>query len=607
MTDQPAILGRCAADAASRLTALLALMRLGRRLGVPARLVWGAGGPAAHEVLADDFAARWVAPEDPADAPSLPAGAGEPQIAAALGRGGPVILDVAEALYPHDPEDVAADAAALLAEGFAPALLAEVEAAAARITAWGGAGLDAVPALCLRDDPAGDHLPDEVARAWAARQPGAVLVFAADAEAGDHAAGDDPAMIPVQALAGPLCDMAQILLMARCARIGGAETGRLARVAAALGQRRFCPLPRILPEPERRAARAALLKRVLAGPHGFRGPADFGAAADYLVARPLAQPEARRLADALTGALAASGEGARLQVPLAAAALAAGAAAQARAAADTALAARGLDGAASRRCRQVLDILDARADPGDPAGQDRFLSVLFGRNSAPEPILARLAQTYLCQQGTVADWLMMPPALGRALAASGQGRLPLWSCRVDWQELLPDEAARDHLARHPSLPRKLAALGPHALAAEVPLQEGRVPAPPAAAAMQSAWLTGLAASVLSAHGRYARALRLLHWLDGWRPGDPLTEKRLADTCFRLGNRERGHEILAQLLARCPDQPLLHLSRAHREAESGRPAAARAALDRAAALCPAAGFVEWQAELVAARQDADRPA
>lgn len=205
--------------------------------------------------------------------------------------------------------------------------------------------------------------------------------------------------------------------------------------------------------------------------------------------------------------------------------------------------------------------------------------------------LARLAHAALMQNPPLRDALLMPRNVVPAVAqASGRAtrkgeavqEVPLWLLQADWPEFL-DAPGRAALAGFPDLPTRLALaapeLGPQL---ETALEGGRAfrrPRRPEAVQL------GLYATALAVHGRYNRALKILHWLDGARPGQADVAKRLANVCWAAGSHDAALRWLHAATGAAPGNALLHLALAQRLIEAGQGAAAHRQLDAAEALWP----------------------
>lgn len=607
MTDSAAITGLCQHDIAAQLLALMNVMRLERKFDLPAtpvRLVGGGEsetGPAAF--FDSDFASgRFSASGDTDDLSgyddlaAMASTIDETQMARMLAQDAGFVIDQPTGILTfmgEDRESVASDVAAIGAElPFLPKIITALRQAQRRITEWGGD--DIGQAACLFLDR-GATLPDEIYLLWAARQPGAVLVFSDRPGAAEHLARADGGIIPADTLwhrsdlSAPLQRLLDILLMARCARIGGAADSLAAHAAAAFGQRRFCRLADILPDDLRAQASTLLLDRVIDSPDSFLDSEDLVRSAEYAATFAVGAGQGGRLAEALCDRPA---HRPMLRHVIATCALAVGDQTRAATEARRGLAEIVLRPSARSQCQQVLDVMAGEADPDMPAAQDAFLMALFTEPLRDTPARDRLALLHLGQPGAVATALMVRP--GSLGPAGDAGSPPTWTYLADWQELLADDTARQPLLDQPALFKKLGLAGPDLPDLEAALKDGRRPEP--AASRDAA---GLAALALSLHGRYARALRLLHWLEVCDPDDPLMHKRLSDTMFRLDRIEDGFDHLDRALRLQPDNPLLHLSVARRAADLGFAAQALDAIERADAIWPGRPLVAWQAGRVRA--------
>lgn len=234
----------------------------------------------------------------------------------------------------------------------------------------------------------------------------------------------------------------------------------------------------------------------------------------------------------------------------------------------------------------------------DEAGASWLAEIL----SAPGSDTARARQAYgvLMTAPALREALMLPrnliPRIARLPdAASRLGRapgpdtapdaalmLPLWVIQADWCALLSETVMRA-LADWPGLPDKLSALAPEAgPALETALSGAR---PFARPRRPEAAQLGLYAAALAVHGRYQRALDILHWLDRMRPGQPETAHRIASVCWQAGNAEAGARWDQVAIGAAPGNALLHLSSAARLTAAGKDAPARRHRDEAARLWP----------------------
>ncbi len=205
--------------------------------------------------------------------------------------------------------------------------------------------------------------------------------------------------------------------------------------------------------------------------------------------------------------------------------------------------------------------------------------------------LARLAHAALMQNPPLRDALLMPRNVVPAVAqVSGRAtrkgeavqELPLWLLQADWPEFLSADS-RAALAAFHDLPARLALaapdLGPQLETALEGGREFRRPRRPEAVRL------GLYAAALAVHGRYNRALKILHWLDGIRPGQADVAKRLANVCWAAGSRDAALRWLRAAVGAAPGNALLHLALAQRLIEARQGAAAHRHLDAAEALWP----------------------
>lgn len=627
MTSQTAIIGFRKDRIAARLVGLLNVIRLGQTFGVPARFLWLSQPDGPYPELSDprefldpNFVARHIdivtRPPDLSGRVGLAApapGIDQAQLRQRLAGGTLLHSDVAFdvlSLIGETASEVQAQIARIAAElPLIPRLQQALDRGRARLSQQGGA-IGNVPALHLRrgDLLTGDprsltswptkYVSDEYCRAWAAAQDATVVVFTDTPAATLHMAQGDPQILPIDELLDlddlrpAERDLLDLLLMASCGRIGAPAGSAFSRAASVIGQVRLEALPDALPEPVRRAADDALLVRVMDRPDSFLSPGDLAQSAQYAADHAIASGRAGTLALVLAGRkplIAAHPFVARL---IAICALSAGDEVLARKAAR-----QGLDDPRMmpddrQRCQQVLDALAAQLDPDAAETADAFLLGLFAARAGDDPMRDRLAGLLLGYDGPASQALMHGPALVQLLANwTPSGAPPFWSYLSDWEELLDDEQARQPLREALDLPGKLRLIGPEGRQIDADLGDNRQPsAPDSDLVIERIGLTG---AMLSLHGRYTRALRLLHWLDGVRPDDALTRKRLADTCFRIGNGELGMKFLTSALRLAEDSPLLHLSMARRAAGLGYAAQALDHLERAKTLWPGDKLTGYQ--------------
>lgn len=217
------------------------------------------------------------------------------------------------------------------------------------------------------------------------------------------------------------------------------------------------------------------------------------------------------------------------------------------------------------------------------AAQRRETAEVLGWLFAARPDdrrLARLAHAALMQNPPLREALMIPrnavPALSRAIGRTNRKdqpvfETPLWLLQADWPEFLGEEGVAA-LAAAGTLSARLALPAPELGAPlETALEGGRDfrrPRRPEAVQL------GLHASVLALHGRFNRALKILHWLDGVRPGQADVARRLANVCWAAGNRDAALRWLEAATGAAPGHALLHLAAARRLEAAGKAASAR---------------------------------
>ena len=637
----------------ARLIGLLNILRLGRKFGQEARFLWLSDPGSAWPELADpaaflarDFIQRHITvidriPDlsDRSDLGARAARLDAEHMAQRLLAGERFVSDAAFDVIafmgeplPQARAEIAALAATL---PLAPRLARALQQAEKRLARRVEGGLEQAAAMHMRRGDlldgqpwsltswAAKFAPDEFLRIWADTQPGAVIVFTdTPAAARQMAAGNDRIMpidslLDMDKLSVAERDMLELLIMSRCARIAAAGGSAFSLAAASVGGAAFVPLPQGLAEADRVSAYQALLDRCIDAPDSFFAPGDLAQSLPYAARHAMARGQAGRLAAALTDREALMQAHPFVRRILAECLLADGQQAQARAALDRAIAAPRLMRADLRHCRGMLSLIEARAAPDSPAVVADFLATVFSQ-PAGAGLSAQLAALLLSRPGSAAQALMFSHGLAADLCdrdESGSAQLPPWFWLSDWEGLLDSDAARRPLTGGPALHLKLRRLGPLPLLADEALSRGRPPRMPQSD--DEAQRIGLGAAILSMHGRFARALRILHWLDEVRPHDVLTCKRLADTCFRLGNPRRGEELLhqAQELAG-GNAPLLHLSMARRLGVLGRPVRAKRHFDLAAQQWTKDALIRRQGrrlrhDLAAAQQQgpgqqADRP-
>lgn len=634
MSDLSPILGFRKDRIGARLIGLLNLLRLGRKFGVPVRFLWLSQPEGPYPELADpceflaaDFVARNITvigqPPELAGRENLAALASTLDaalVAERLAAGRRFFSDAAfDAIaFMGEPlSDARAEIAAIAAElPLAPPLARALTQAQNRLARLVPGGLAQASAIHMRRGDLLDgipwslgawpakYVPDEFFRAWAAMQPGGVIVFTDTPAAARHMAGGNPHILPIdrlldlERLTATERDMLELLLMGRCQQIGAPGGSAFSSAAAALGMARITALPHGLPEAERALAHQALLERAIAAPDSFFAPGDLAQSLHYASRHAIATGQAGRLVDALADSRALMAAHPFTRRILAECAQAAGRQDQARALALRALEDPRLAGRDRGLCRGIVSAVRARAAPDGEETRDDFLAALFSQVAGRNAQLAQMAVMLLSRDGPVSRALMFPRDLLPQLLGGndiGQPVLAPWFYLADWDELLGDDNARRPLLAGPPIHLKLRPLGPALRAAEAALTAGATPPPPGDEA--EAARLGLGAAILSLHGRYARALRVLHWLDEIRPGDALTRKRLADTCYRIGNAERADAFMQDALRLAGGPPLMLLSMARRQAELRRPARARKHLLQAGQQWPGSVLLRQQARRI----------
>ena len=454
------------------------------------------------------------------------------------------------------------------------------------------------------------YVPDEFFRAWTATREGPVIAFSDTPDAVRHLAQGDPRIVPVGDLLAAAQlrpaqrDVLELMLMAECTHIGAPAGSAFSRAAEIVGTGRVDGLPGDLPYEARTAAYDALLARVIGRPGSFYATGDLAQSMQYAAAHAVncgkaaafikacarrekinrAHPFVRRVL-ANTGFVAGDHDTALRQAKLA-------------------LADERLQRRDRAQCQQIRMMVELETLPDDsPQIDAAFLNEIFVPQRRSGPAMPRLAARTLSRAGPASAAMLYPTEMLGALAAvkpaaeqvaTGVKELPDWLYLMDWEELLPGDRARQPLRQTPDLPGKLRHIGGPGADIEAAMNAGE-PAP--APGALDARLIGLYAAVLSLHGRYRRALKLLHWLDRQIPDDPLTLKRIADTCYRLGNLKAGNETLDRALGLVLDNPMFHLSKARRMAAMGQAQQARHHLSQADALWPDLSLIRQQDRLI----------
>lgn len=596
-----AILGFRQDRVGARLVGLLNVMRLGQVLGVPARFVWLAqpGGPypdlvQPEALLSRAFVRRHMIVTDSApdlrtrcdlsaEAPRMD----RATLAAAIAGGARFQSDAAFhaiRLMGETKAEVAAQIAALardlpLAQPLARAL-AEARSQIAALGEEAGAvhvrrgDLLHQEPWCLTGWPA-KYVPDEMVAAFAAHHPGPVIAFsdtpAAMAGISAMIVGQGGrALIPVGDLIGApdlttaQRDVLELLLLSGLSVIGAPVASAFSAAAQLIGQAKVVTLPRKLPRDLRVRAEDALLDRLMTRPESFLGPGDRAQAAGFVIERAAACSQAGRLARTLADDTPLLAAHPFVRLLAARAWMAAGETGLAQKMVAAALA----DPRTQRRDRLRLHDLNMTlaVQDGGAEVEATFVSALFlpaamGGTALP----ALMARVMDLSDSRARAALMLPP--------SPDPMPPLWLCRLDWSEFLRGAAA-DALMARPTLGGKTKDVRQACPNIDIWLADPEAPlVPPEACAR---WWLGAQAAILALHGRYRRALAILHAMAAAAPEEALTQKRLANTCFHIGNTEAGLRHLDAALALRPDHVLLNLSRAVRAKDGQALARAQAA-------------------------------
>lgn len=438
------------------------------------------------------------------------------------------------------------------------------------------------------------YVPDEFFRAFISTGEGPVISFSDTPEAVRHLAQGNPRILPVTEVFGdarlpqPARDLLELVLMSECAQVGAPSHSAFSRAAAVAGRCRIVALPGALPEDLRRAAYDALLERVIAAQDSFFAPGDLAQSAGYAARHAVVVGRGAELVDALDGQDAFLGEFPFLYKDLAMTAWAAGRMGKARALAERGLAAPLLRHRDKPQCRQILLMADAGNKPEqNPEVDGQFLTMLFTGRAAEGPIIPVLARKMMRQDTGSAKALMFPqkltaPFTRLAPESGGDAKmLPLWVLRLDWSEFVRDKALLRELREWPSLWEKMKPVAAGLSEIEDKLEAKEKPVVGAGAALRF----GFCAAILRLHGRLNRSFALLGWLDGLYPGNALTHKRLADTCFAADLGRGGWKWLKSAIQIAPENPMLHLSAVLRALQTGDAARAGRHADAAEALWP----------------------
>lgn len=447
------------------------------------------------------------------------------------------------------------------------------------------------------------YVPDDFFQAFIAQHDGPVLAFSDTPDAVTHLAKGNPRVLPVHQLIGharltpPERDLLELLLMSECEDVGAPGSSAFSLAAAVVGGVTIRSLPAALPEEVRIASYDALIVRVINAPDSFFAPGDLAQSLVYAAQHAINSGQAETLLDGFRAGSQFYDRFPFVRYWMALVALAAGRQAEAHQIASQAVDNERLRKAERQSARQILELTASRSE--GTIDEAAFLTATFDGPVTGGPLTAHLAQRLMSQPSRVSEVLMFPPELARllsmpeaqgmggALAENGQGMvLPGWTYLSEWPELVSNVQSRDQLIRFPFLAEKLA-IGQDLLAALEPeLTEGRTPPAPDAEALLR---LGFCAAMLGLHGRFKRAFALLHWLDKLQPDQPMTHKRLADNCFRVGNAKAGMRWLTSAITLAPENPLLRLSLAERFIALGELPNALAALERGQMIWPELGM------------------
>lgn len=612
----------------ARFIALLDVLRLSRKFGLPGRFIWLSqpNGPYPELIdpasfFAPDFVAEHI--EIVAEIPELGTHRALSSVAqintsdqfrAALARGERFysggIIEVTR-FSDETKADVTAELREIVsslpltqrlknAMNRAKREIAKVGDNASAIHVRRGDILDADP-WSYRAWPS-KYVPDDFFQAFIAQHDGPVLAFSDTPAAVTHLAKGNPRVLPIDQLVGhsrltpPERDLLELLLMSQCQEVGAPSSSAFSLAAAIVGGVWVRPLPASLPEEVRIATYDALIQRVITRPDSFFAPGDLAQSLVYAAQHAINSGQAEALLDGFDPGPQFHDRFPFVRYWMALVALAAGRHGEAHGIAAQAVGNELLRKNERQSAQQIIELTAAASVAEGPIDEAAFLSSTFDGPVTGGPLTPHLAKRLMTQPSRVAEVLMFSPALARLLLASdehgmgsalangGTGEvLPGWTYLSEWPELLSNIQARDQLIRFPYLGEKLT-IGQELLEVLEPaLAEGKTPAVPDAP--DALDRIGFCASKLGLHGRFKRAFALLHWLDKQQPDQPLTHKRLADNCFRVGNSKAGMRWLNSAIDLAPQNPLLRLSLAERLIELDQMDAAKAAFEKAGELWP----------------------
>ncbi|RCW88760.1 hypothetical protein [Paracoccus lutimaris] len=627
MTMQDQIIGFRRDRIGARLICLLNVMRLSRKFGVNGKYLWLSepGGPYPEladprDFLTAEFVARHIRVVDgPPDlgarrnASAVVPGLSAAAFAATLAEGRRYECDsMSEIVRVMDEPAIEAEAGMRdVAAGLrlAPRLAAALSHARAAIARVGGGDPIAIHVRrgdILDGDPwsysswPSKYVPDEFFRAFIAQSTGPVIAFSDTPAAVAHLAQGNPRVVPAGALfdgdsLSPAArDLLELMLMSECAEVGAPSQSAFSRAAAIMGPCQIAALPAALSPETRIAAYDALLDRAIACPDSFHGPGDLAQSLGYAAKHAVTTGRSNELIEMLAGRDGFLDRFPFLYRELAVMAWASGRMQKARRLAQDGLAAPLMRNRDKPQCRQVL--LVTESGDKDTIAQDteaQFLTMLLTGRAAEGPIIPTLAHRLLSQpDNAVARTMQVAPVIlplytqpAPEGARSGE-TLPLWLLRLDWAEFLGNPALQRELLQAVGMWQKIKPAADGLDEIEAALAAGDTPAVTAADAARF----GHCASVLRLHGRLKRAFALLHWLDAAHPDQPMTHKRLADTCFAAGNRKAGWRWLNSAQQLSGANAMLRLSAAIRATQEADTATAERHLAKAAEHWPGLGLI-----------------
>ncbi len=629
MTIQDQIIGFRRDRIGARLICMLNVMRLSRKFGVSGTYLWlrePQDSPYPEladprDFLAADFVARHIRIIDQPpergqrqNVNTVTSGSNVEGFAAMLAAGRLYECDsLAEIIrFMDEPAaDAAADIRDIARQVVLAPPLAEALAKARGIVARAGGG-DPVAIHVRRGDILDSdpwsysawpskYVPDEFYRGFIDEAEGPVIAFSDTPAAVTHLAQGNPRVIAVgdlfdsRSLSVAARDLLELLLMADCAQVGAPGYSAFSRAATVMGRCEIAALPASLPAETRVAAYDALLERMIARPDSFFAPGDLAQSIAYGAKHAVTTGRAGELLDRFADRVPLLERFPFLYRELAIAAWTSGRRQRARRLAREGVATPLIRNRDRVQCRQLIMI--AATDGPDGITREteaQFLSMLLTSRAVEGPVMPELAHRLMTRPGNaLAGTLLLAPELIPLFAeppAEGVQTgplLPLWLLRLDWSEFLRDAGPLHDLLQWPEMWPKMRPAAKGFGEVEMALGQG-MPLPPADADAVARF--GHCASALRLHGRLKRAFALLHWLDASSPGQALTHKRLADTCFAASNPKGGWRWLNSALMLAPENPMLRISAAIRAAEGGDRSRAARHLDEAEIFWPGLGLI-----------------